>query len=545
MLSSQGHLEAAVDRRWVTRLPPLLAAVGGTLVVGLTFGVFGDRALMEADLSTYLLPVRALLEGTGGLYVDYFDIKPPLTYALLVPWLAVAGPSLLGWWSLYALLLGLMFTGQWLLLRWVLSPWLALYVFASLCLVMVGTGVLEELFFITEVMGLVLVLWGLLAFGRGTPFWAFFGALLVTAAGQVKEIFILAPIALIPLALACPRGKRSGVLGLVAGVATGVAVTVGILGAWGSGVLSAYLEVLGLKRERFPAPTPHDLISASGEHVREILGWLPLIVVFLVGVIVATVMSRRATTKHAPDRSTIWSPKHTSVVLLVAAVSAGFLWQGAPLIRHYAVAVMLPLFLALAALLSWGWHCRVNLRPWPARVVAILLLLGLVPALHHVLWSLGSIRNLSPAGLVSAATSLESEEDLTRFRVIEVATDPEACIQVAYGWSASAYHWYSHREPCARFYVPPLDLSPRLRQEYQQALIDNPPSLIVLDTGYELSTTVSLKEGTPDEVIFPFQAVAERCYEPLESDNVLYRPVGSANETSACIAQQVASEIRR
>ena len=77
--------DRVATRGWLERIPAVLAAAGSVVVVALAYGVFADRPAIEADLSTYLLPGRALLEGGGSLYVDYFDIKPPLTYALLVP----------------------------------------------------------------------------------------------------------------------------------------------------------------------------------------------------------------------------------------------------------------------------------------------------------------------------------------------------------------------------------------------------------------------------------------------------------------------------
>jgi hypothetical protein len=125
------------------------------------------------------------------------------------------------------------------------------------------------------------------------------------------------------------------------------------------------------------------------------------------------------------------------------------------------------------------------------------------------------------------------------------ATAPGDCIQVAYGWSASSYHWYSERPPCARFFVPPLDLSPDLRVEYQQALIQRPPDLIVFDPSLVDSTTVPAEQGTPDEVIFPFAAVVANCYDPVAGDPLLFAPRGSSEMTSLCIAEQVSREIRR
>ena len=523
----------------VSRVPAIAAAIGTVIVIALAYGVFADRPILEADLSTYLLPGRGLLDGSGSLYVDYFDIKPPLTYAPLVPWLWVVGPGLLGWWILYAALLFAMFAAQWLLLRTVLSPWLSLWLFASMALVMVGAAVLEELFFITEVMGLVLILIGLRIALLATPTWLFTGALLITMAGQVKEVFILAPLALVPLIFNDPRQRWRNLAAVVAGGVTAAVIVILTLVAWGSGVFAAYLEVLQLKSSRFPPPTAGELSQSIGEYAGELFSWLPLLVVFVVTAVVITIIQKRNSAagenNDAPRSVTRWA-----FALVFVAIALGFVWQGAPLIRHYAVAVIPPLFLMLAAVMAWIWpKARALPRAW-AVIAPAVLLVGTAPAVGYVLWAGGAITGYSPSRLIAAAQNLESSESLEVFAQIAQATSEQDCIQVAYGWSASAYYWYSEREPCARFIVPPLDLSPELRTEYQEALINSPPPLLVVDTAFTAETTVDEAEGTPDEVFFPFQQVARQCYRPLDGSDILFVPTSEdPSATSDCIADQV------
>jgi hypothetical protein len=427
----------------------------------------------------------------------------------------------------------------------VLRPWLALVVFASMAIVVVGESVLEELFFVTEVMGLVLVLWGLRLAVRRGPWWLLAGAALVTAAGQVKEVFILAPLAVIPLALSSPSGRLRGLAWALGGVLTAVALTLGVLALWGQGVLAAYAEVLALKQDRFATPGIGSLVERVLEYAGEVRTWLPLIAVFLVAVGVAAVVRARGRVGASGSVASTWTPVHSAFVLLFAGIAAGFVWQGAPLIRHYAVAVIPPLFLMLGALLGWAWSIAVAVPRWRGRVLAAALVIGLVPTVGSVLWAAGAVTGYSPARLVAAAGELESDEALAGFRRVADATAPGDCIQVAYGWSASSYHWYSERPPCARFFVPPLDLSPDLRVEYQQALIQRPPDLIVFDPSLVDSTTVPAEQGTPDEVIFPFAAVVANCYDPVAGDPLLFAPRGSSEMTSLCIAEQVSREIRR
>jgi len=226
-------------------------------------------------------------------------------------------------------------------------------------------------------------------------------------------------------------------------------------------------------------------------------------------------------------------------------MALGFIWQGAPLIRHYAVAVIPPLFLMLAAVMAWAWpQARALPRMWAAIAPAVLII-GTAPAVGNVLWAAGAVSGYSPGRLIAAAQNLENRENLEVFRRISGATAPEDCIQVAYGWSASAYYWYSEREPCARFIVPPLDLSEELSDEYQQRLIDNPPQLLVFDEDLSTETTVDPERGTADTTIFPFRQVVRSCYRPLGDSPILYVPLeGEGRSSSQCIREQVSAMLK-
>jgi hypothetical protein len=402
---------------------------------------------------------------------------------------------------------------------------------------------LEELFFTTETLALVLVLGGLAAARR----WSSAAALVVAgalagSAGNVKEVFLLAPLALIPLALRHPRGQWRGLAWTGAGVVAAYAATVAVLVLWGPAVLTGYLEVLSFKRQRFPAPGVDTVFSQSADYALSIVTWLPLLGVLVVGVVLTLILSRGAV-RSASERHA-WTGTHASLVILLGAVLVGFVWQGGPMEVHYALAVIIPLYLALGAVVGWGLSRSRGLGTGARTTVAVLLLVGLVPTPAAVLWGVGSVRAIDAGALAEAVRNLETPEDRATFTEVAALTDPNDCIQVAYGWSASAVYWYSDRDPCARFIVPPLALSPDLSAEYRQALVDSPPSVIVLDPALVSETTVPAEQGTPDDVIFPFAAVVAACYEPVPGDPLLFQPRGLMDATSQCIADQVSLEIR-
>jgi len=405
----------------------------------------------------------------------------------------------------------------------------------------VGFSMLEEIFFITEVVGLVLTLGGLwLAQRWGARWFAMaLAGLAMGTAGQVKEIFLLVPLALLPAVVARPDRRWWLLASAAGGVLVAWLVTAASLVAWGTGSFGAYLEVLAFKRQRFPAPDIATVWERLQAFAGEIASWLPFVGVTVVAVAVLAVLSLSRRRREAVTTTWNAAPDGMAAGILFAVMVVGLVWQGAPLIRHYAVALVPPLFLLLGAAVGWGWARRDSLRPGVRVAVSIALISGLLPAFSAVGWSLGRARTVDPVGVLQAAGKLESAEARGVFTAISAATDPSDCIQVAYGWSATAYYLYSDRAACSRFVVPPLALDPMLRSEMQESLIARPPALLVVDRSLALETALPTTEGTPDEVIFPFQAVADECYAPVSGSDVILVPRGSASETAACISRQV------
>lgn len=541
------HFVSANSRSLLTRIPAFGAAIFASLVIVLTFAKFANEPLMVGDLSTYVLPADALLRQGGAVYVDFFDIKPPVTYLMFIPWLAVFGKSLLGMWIYYALWLVALMLLTWLLLRRFLSGWVAVVPFFTLGSTVVAFGMLEEILFITEVVGLTLAFAAVLVLLKWPTSWISYSSagFLTVAAGQTKEVFILTPLILIPAVIFLRQRRVMDATAFVVGGVTCLALILGSLLWWNPATIPEYLRILAFKGDRFPPPNLGEMAQHLVDIAQEVQAWIPLILMFLAVLIGLQIVSRVSSrvaphqsirTLRADDRRAGWVVGTFAVSILIA-----FIWQSAPPLVHYAVALVFPLTLVLAPLLGWGITETRKVSHQPIRVgLSLLLLVSLLPATSSMLWIGGRSTGLNPIALGESIGQLEAPEATRTYDRIAQLTSDDDCIQVAYGWAASAAYLYSERDPCSRFIVPPLALDQTRIDELQDALVKNPPSLLVVNRALVGETTYPEESGAPDDFVFPFQLVADTCYTPVAGEPTLYLPAKESTVTlSECISDKV------
>ena len=510
-------------------VPAAIAIAGIAIVLNLTYGVFFSSTTIVPDLSTYLLPAVGRQNGLGLLYVDYFDIKPPLIFALFVPWIALAGSSLPSMWVLYALILALMLLGFFLALLQQLSAWLALAVFGSASVVVVSFALLEHFFFVTESVGMALCLWGLvLARRRGSGLAGLFvAAMLMTLAGQVKDVFLFAPLALVPLAWADAR-RRGAVAVLLAGISSGIGLTIAVLLAWGQGVLPAYMEALSVKRERFPAPTTGQVASLVTDHSLRILEWLPWLGIFSVAALAATILAWRNRRGVPPSasRPQLWrlSAPEWALVWFFVLMSLAFLWQGSELSGYFALALIFPLYLALAVVLRHATEATATSTRGVRSLILVALLIGLMPSVQSLMWAAGRTSTMSIPPLDELAASAETGAELKRYQDIAALAAEGDCLHTAYDWDATVQYLYTRLPPCNRFTLPPLaSQMPTLGTALQEEFAADPPTLLVIDPD---SAAVSS---------FPYREVAASCYQRQQIEVYAYKPRADPGTTAACV----------
>lgn len=536
------HHPSANSRYVSNSLSRAAAALGALIAGGILFAsimrTFSSRSTIEPDLSTYVLPAVERARGFGALYVDFLDIKPPLTFGIFLPWFAAVGHSLTGLWVLYLILIGALLVAFWLALRMQMAPWLSLGVFLSCIVVTTQSGMFDWFFFTTEVVGLVPLLWGLVIarrFGHRLPA-LFFASLLLTLAGQAKDVFIFVPLALFPLVWH-HRRRGAAAASSLAGIAAAFTGTAAMLTWWGPGTLRSYVAVLGIKRESFPFPGFVEAAASVWDDMIVVQSWLPFLALLVIALGLCAMYVRRESLPGSPRGRAVWKVTGPEWMYLSAFfwVTLGFAWQGRELSQYYAIAFAFPFFIALSVPVSRISVAAMDFAGYRRTIVITILIVSLVPTLSLTLNFAGMTKAMRPWQDASRILSTETPESLSTYSAIRDLAIDEGCLHVAYGWRASAYYLYTGLEPCTRFMAPPLAATTTaLAFELREAIVNRPPSVLVMDSTQRIP--FDDESGRTESELLPFDVIAETCYLPSPVAPNVFVPRGSDSQERTCIA---------
>lgn len=515
-------------------MPGAIALAFGTALVFSRISQLSTTTTLMHDFVSYVVPASSFSSGLGEPYADFWDVKPPLLIGHLTPWIEVFGASLRGFYVLYALWLALALFCAWRILRSFAPGWLAATAFASATIVMAATGSLA-MFFPSELPGLALVLLGLMLViefpGSG---WALVtAAFATTAAGQFKDVYVFAPLVLVPVVWAAPN-RVGATLRVVGGAAAAAIVTVSYLVSTGS--FGAYREVLAWKRQQYPMPDPAELLSSMVDLVAVNGSGL---ILGLGGALVIAFLwqARRPAGADTPTPSPDASRRQPSVPALVLVLwlllAAGFAWQRMPTAAHYVISLQLPTVFAIVAVFQIAARTTGTTGGRPALVLAALTVACLIPAPGLFGDYLSEARSASPPWMINAVRKLEQPQDVSPYRLPGELTPPGRCMQVAYGWTAGAYHHYGGRPSCSRYFLSRLITTPGQRAALRSQVIAGGPAVVVY-----IPAIADLNVAEYDKSTLPWSKVLAGCY--VKRSSGVYSARGKTrDEVSACIARIV------
>jgi hypothetical protein len=532
--------------------------LGAVMVFSRVSELAATRVLMH-DFVSYVLPASSFSSGLGAPYSDYWDLKPPLLLAHLVPWIALFGTTLRGFYVLYVFWLVLALFCAWRILRMLAPSWLAVAAFACATVLMPATGSLD-MFFPSELPGLALVLLGLvLAIEFPGRAWALFAAAFaMTAAGQFKDVYMFAPLVLVPVVWSATRRAKAALLAAAGAVAAAV-LTIAYLLSTGS--LGAYREVLAWKRRDYSRPnlggaleSTVQLIWDNGSGLVLGLGGALVLAVLWVGLRHAerVVARPEGESTGREDRSDVADDDGTCrggtrvtqtpsgerrpfvatlVLLLWLSLAAGFALQAKLAISHYLISLQLPTILAVVAVFALATQAT---RPHGRRAtvaISLLALACLIPKPFLVEDYLDQARSASPGRIIDVLQGLERPQDLAPFRRPGQLTPRGRCLQVAYGWDAGAFHVYGKRPSCSRYFLSNLVTTPWQRDELISQVIAAGPAVVVYRP-----QDADLDVPTFEHESFPWAKVLTDCYTERYPGTFVARQAGRA-AVSACIGK--------
>lgn len=488
-------------------------------LISIVFALFTANSItgnqLSHDLTAYLAPVVAYIKGYGIPYLDFFDIKAPGLLMFFLPWVYVFGYSLA---SILALELSVTIACMSLygyLIKELSDRRVANIYFILALLYCISSSQLHMMLQ-SETIGIFMILASIvfaINYGWRTHFFIVIGFILFFA-GQVKEIYIFSPIAMMAWILLQKLPiivKFKNIFCLIIGCILSALVIFLFLKI--SGAFEAYLEVIQYKRAFFSFPPPSSIISKS----KEVMGALSINfypyfsgISLLILLVVFNPSGLRLSDSVDARRNKIFQ----LVCLQCFAILVGFIWQMKRPDGHY----LLPIWI-MWSLFSLGLIFYV-LRIIQFKKNIYMRVLFLISA-GIVIYPLAA--NVSDAFKIISTEKwvifknwpFESGREMQKFDYIKKQVSDQDCIQQAYGWNSGAAYIYTNIKPCSKYFLSNLIKTGEMKSAYKGKILGNLPAVLIYSTyGADMDAKIFEKE------VIAWQDIISGCYQKTEYEDI-------------------------
>jgi hypothetical protein len=481
-----------------------------------------NQSTFSHDFSSYVAPISTLLNTGSGPYTEFWDIKPVYLYMILSAFFSVLGISLISAYIIYGFCLLVFFLCIHSWTRFLLPKIKTQVVSLILLISFVLSDWFHEMFFPSEIVGLVLVLLSILLL-RGSVTYPriFFGITFATIAGQTKEVYIFCAFALVVYLLINKKGFFKVVLSFI--FSNIVVALGGIFFLQKSGALSAYIETTSIKGSMFQLDPTNSFIQLPMLSMASYLRNYTLLGLFtpiLFGLLIFLVHINKFVKFKTHRRVALqifWTPDLQLLLLVLGAVLAGLVWQGKVPTQHYALSLLPFMLLAMLVVL--------HQQTANSFALALLAILIIAPSAETLETSSRSVfNNVSNSKIL--LKRIISSEGAAKYEI-----PISRCLQVAYGWESGAYYYYSKSQPCSRYFLSPLIAgNPRLTKEFRREMIKSAPSEILY-----ITEGAGLDVLDFEESVFPYSRILRSCYTITDSEVLFKSRFKGLIETSDCI----------
>jgi hypothetical protein len=378
------------------------------------------------------------------------------------------------------------------------------------------------MFFPIEIIGITFIIFALLLDkAKNSPYRVFLISLLLSIAGQTKEVFALTSLGYLFILMSRKNKLFMNISVFI--LATFLIYFIEFVYLSVTNSLDSYRQVLEYKSFMFGLDPYLFFIKNPG---RFSLNWIfnYTLLGYFSGILLAVlfiklVIIRRIQVRHFKF---LLKENQTEIIILFF-ICLGILLQSKGIKGHYALALTPILFLCV---INSIYNKHISAGVYTKLVLCLLLIFPNVETqissaahLYKVIVNFkGNIR------------MLESEESKNQFQL-----PVRECLQVAYGWKAGAYYYYSGATPCSKYFLSSLVFNnPNLWSDFQKTLLKNPPSEIFYDK-IESAVDINMFEKS----VFPYRKVLKNCYNTSEIQSLYKRKVDGEVWMRECINAQL------
>lgn len=487
-----------------------------------------DQTTFSHDYSSYIAPIRSMLDTGLGPYTIYWDIKPPFLYLILGVFYQFIQISLISSYLLYFLILLSFFT---LFQKILLASDFRnnrFYVFLILLFSLVLSDFFLKMFFPSEIIGVTLILAAINLLSKKNTFCYFLGFICCHIAGQSKDVFIFSAFAIV-IHLFLHGIKSIKVISLFS-TSFFLVLSIEYIFLRRISALDSYMAIIQSKSEIFEINPEVNLIKLPIIFILSYMenytlsGFITPLIFIIVLLIDWKVAKRNK--KINTHRNVLWeSIKLINLnKLLASSILFGMLWQGAGFGEHYALALMPFMIIIIYDLFVANYSSN--------KVITVITCLILfIPSLN-VLNSTSRQIMANFNDMPKLVYKIISEEEARQFQL-----PVKRCLQVAYGWNSGVYYYYNRINPCSRFYlVSHLLIDKDLASSFRSDLLNNPPSEIIYQTARS-GIDFQLFESS----VFPYTNVLNNCYIKSQSPNLYIEKYNETAMLVSCIEYAIRS----
>lgn len=491
------------------------------------------QGLIAHDNATFFVTATAYQNNLGSPYKDYWEYRPPGFLFLLDGLTRIFGLNIISFKiieTFFRFLIGIQIV---FLLRKILPSFFALVIILISLFVFYSPSFGAWLY--PEAYGIFFSMLGLLSFVYlpKTEIRFFLFGLFTSIAFQMKDIFGFGLLALVPPLFYFLAFKNYySFFRAIIFAFLGLMIPLILLGIYlhQLGSLLSFFEVMNFKSNTYHAKIWNDPFLFLGRYYRALRYGKEMVTFFHPHSLTLFLMSclimfliwlkKNITSKFLNIRSKnliiVFPPLRVSInrnnlnYLIILFYSLG-LYIGSTLIfifgtPHYLFSTIIPTYIlwsTLSFVLSKSLNSFLRI-PNDKVIFLIITLLFLWPQK----W-ITSTYQIIPVNLVAKAAENFSiqQADVPVEKYLNSKTNQSDCLLSVYGWGSAETYLYSKRRPCARFIIPNILLEDWQKIEYREAIINNPPKIIVYTlAGADLNTLRFEKE------IINLPQILKECY---------------------------------